>query len=73
MCLAIPMKIIKKEGDNAVAQYSGVERNVNLSLTPDAKINDYVIIHAGFAISILDQQEAKETLELIKKVETFEE
>ena len=67
------MKIIKKEGDNAVAQYSGVERNVNLSLTPDAKINDYVIIHAGFAISILDQQEAKETLELIKKVETFEE
>jgi hydrogenase expression/formation protein HypC len=60
MCLAIPMTIIKIEGDYAVAESKGVETSVNISLVPDIKLNDRVIIHAGFVIERLDPEEAEE-------------
>ena len=60
MCLAIPMTIIKIEGDYAVAESKGVETSVNISLVPDIKLNDRVIIHAGFVIEKLDPEEAEE-------------
>ncbi len=69
MCLAIPAKVVEiskgKEGERrkGKADFGGVSREVDLSLV-DAKVGDYVIVHAGFAIAILDEQEARETLEL---------
>ena len=61
MCLAIPGKIIKINGDKAVINYNGLEKSANISLV-DVQINDYVIVHAGFAIEKLPKEEAKETL-----------
>ncbi|MDY6934594.1 MAG: HypC/HybG/HupF family hydrogenase formation chaperone [Spirochaetota bacterium] len=60
MCLAIPMRIIKIDGEMAIAEAKGVETMVNTSLVPDLKLNDRVIIHAGFVIERLDAEEADE-------------
>jgi hydrogenase expression/formation protein HypC len=63
MCLAIPMKIISIQDKQADVEIDDVKRQVDVSLV-DAKVGDYVIVHAGFAISILDEDEAKKTLAL---------
>ena len=60
MCLAVPMTITKIEGTRAVAEARGVETMVDISLMPDVKINDKVIVHAGFIIERLDEKEAGE-------------
>ncbi len=60
MCLAIPMTITKIEGNKAVAESMGVEKTIDVSLTPEVKLDDKVIIHAGFVIEILDPETAKE-------------
>ncbi len=64
MCLAIPMKVIAIENDRATCVIGGVEREVRLSLLPEVGIGEYVIVHAGFAIQILNEKEAQETLQL---------
>lgn len=69
MCLAIPAKIISKNGDMAVVDVSGVQREASLMLCPDAKIGDYIIIHAGFAIHLLDKKDAEETLQMLSDME----
>lgn len=64
MCLAIPGKVLKKEGDTAKVDFGDkTTRDVNLSLV-DAEIGDYVLVHAGFAIQVLDAMEAEETLRI---------
>ena len=65
MCLAVPMKIVEGHGALAVAEMSGVRREVDLTLLPEAGVGDYVIVHAGFAISVLDEEEAQKTLALL--------
>ncbi len=69
MCLAVPMKIteIKDDGMAAVT-VMGADRDVALDLTPEARVGDYVLVHAGFAIEIVDQQYAEETLALINEM-----
>lgn len=66
MCLAIPMKIKKIEGEFAQVETGRLTRTVNIQMLPNAKIGDYVIVHAGFAIQKIDPERAKETLRLIK-------
>jgi hydrogenase expression/formation protein HypC len=68
MCLAVPAKIVAIKGNTAEVEMSGVMRTVGLDLTPEAKLNDYVLVHAGFAIQIVDQEEALKTLELFKEI-----
>ena len=68
MCLAIPMKVIKRDDDNAVVESSGIKKNINISLLKKVKIGDYVIVHAGFAIERLDEERAKETLSLLSQM-----
>ena len=68
MCLAIPSKIIKIENNMAVIDVEGVQREASLLLIDDAKVGDYVIVHAGYAINKLDEQYAKETLDLMREV-----
>ena len=67
MCLAIPMQI-QSIDDDGMAHVSamGAEREAALDLTPQAQVGDYVLVHAGFAIEVVDEQYAAETLELIK-------
>jgi hydrogenase expression/formation protein HypC len=65
MCLAIPGKIKKILGQKAIIDYNGLKKEANISLV-DVKVNDYVIVHAGFAIEKLTKKEAKETLTYFK-------
>jgi hydrogenase expression/formation protein HypC len=68
MCLAIPAKIISIQDKEAVIEIGGIRREASLWLTPEAKVGDYVLLHTGFAIAVLDEDEARETLELIEAV-----
>ncbi len=63
MCLAVPMKIVEIDGLDAVAELQGVRRRVRLDLVDDCKVGDYVLIHAGFVIEKLDEEQAKKSLE----------
>ena len=66
MCLAIPAKIESIEaGRNATVSVLGVTRQAALDLVPQAKLGDYVLVHAGYAIEVVDEEMARETLELI--------
>uniref|UniRef100_A0A7C4CET6 HypC/HybG/HupF family hydrogenase formation chaperone n=1 Tax=candidate division WOR-3 bacterium TaxID=2052148 RepID=A0A7C4CET6_UNCW3 len=65
MCLAIPTRLVAIDGDTAVGEVDGVERSVSIMMTPDVKVGDYVIVHAGFAIQKLDKTEAEENLKLL--------
>ena len=67
MCLAVPMKVKKIEGDLAVVESSGIRREVGLQLLDDIHVDDWVIIHTGFAISKLDKEQAAETLQLLRE------
>jgi len=67
MCLAIPAKIESIDGDRAVADIRGLKRRIALSLVPDARVGDYVLLHAGFAIQKIDQAEAEETYRLLEQ------
>jgi hydrogenase expression/formation protein HypC len=68
MCLAIPVKIVKIEGSGGLVEFSGVKKEVGLQLTPDVQIGDYVLLHAGFAIQRIDEEEARKTLELLEEI-----
>jgi hydrogenase expression/formation protein HypC len=65
MCLAIPALIRSIEGYQAEVEIGGVKRVVSLQLVPEAKIGDYALIHTGYAISVVDEEEAQETLRLL--------
>ena len=69
MCLAIPTLIKSIDGQLACVEIGGVERTISLALTPEARVGDYVIVHTGFAIGVLDEQEAQETLNLFAQME----
>jgi hydrogenase expression/formation protein HypC len=68
MCLAIPALIKKVEDKEAEAEIGGISRRISLWLTPEAKVGDYVLLHTGYAISIIDQNEAEETLRLFEQI-----
>jgi len=68
MCLAIPAKVVEINGDTAMVDFgAGTTREVNISLV-DAKVGEYVIVHAGYAIEVLDQKAAEETLALWNEI-----
>ncbi len=73
MCLAIPVRIEKIEGSEGLVEIGGVKRKIGLMLTPAAKVGEYVLIHAGYAISVLDQEEALETLKLLEQMAAYAE
>ncbi len=68
MCLAIPSKIVKIENNVATIDVDGVQRETSLMLLEDPKIGDYVIVHAGFAINKLNEEDAMESLKLLREV-----
>jgi len=68
MCLAIPARITAIFDQQAEVEVGGVVRTIGLWLTPEAKVGDYVYVHAGYAISIVDEQEAEESLRLLRQL-----
>ncbi|UCD92921.1 MAG: HypC/HybG/HupF family hydrogenase formation chaperone [Methanobacteriota archaeon] len=67
MCLAVPARVIRIDGDIAEVDFGGTVRQANVSLV-EAKIGEYVIVHAGYAIQTLDREEAEETLEMFQQI-----
>lgn len=68
MCLGVPGKVVEIQKNVAKVDVSGVLRDISLDLCPEVSIGEYVLIHTGFAIQKVDEEEAKETLELLKKI-----
>jgi len=68
MCLAIPALIKLIEDKEAEVEVGGITRRISLWLTPEARVGDYVLVHTGYAINILDQEEAAETLTLLRQI-----
>ena len=68
MCLAVPMRLVAIEGSEGHAEVQGVGRSVRLDLVPDVKVGDWLIVHAGYAIQILDEAEAAETMAMVAVV-----
>lgn len=69
MCLAFPGKIIEIIDQQATADFDGIEKSVNISLVPEVKKGDYVIVHAGFAIQTLTKEDAQEVLKEYENAE----
>jgi hydrogenase expression/formation protein HypC len=77
MCLAVPGKIMNITGDELLMRtgrvsFGGIIKEVSLAFVPEASIGDYIIVHAGFAISIIDEQEASEVFDYLVKVELLD-
>lgn len=73
MCLAIPGKIVSIEGENPLEKkgkvsFGGVLKEVSLVYTPDARIGNYVVVHVGFALNVIDEEEAQKTLTILNQV-----
>ena len=68
MCLAVPVRITSIEGDQADVDIGGVSRRVSIALTPEAEVGNYVLLHTGYAINVLNEQEAQETLSLLERM-----
>lgn len=73
MCLAVPAKIVKIDGVIAEVDMAGTTVRASLVMVPEAAIGDYVLLHTGFAIQVLDEHEALETLKLFKEMEMIPE
>lgn len=79
MCLAIPGKIIQigNQKDEIFlmgkVSFSGILKDVNLVMVPEAKVGDYVLVHVGSAISIVDEEEAKKTFEILSQLDELDE
>ena len=72
MCLAVPARIVEMENDKAVVDALGNRWNIRTTLTPEVRMGDIVLIHAGFAIAKVDEEDAKETWALIAQFDEFQ-
>lgn len=69
MCLAVPMKIEALEGNKGVASFAGGQYDIRLDMIREPRIGEYVMVHAGMALDKLDEQEAQETLALLREID----
>ena len=74
MCLAVPGRVLSTAGDDALTRtgridFGGVVKEVNLIYLPEAEVGDYVLVHVGFAIAVIDQQEAARVFELLQQID----
>jgi hydrogenase expression/formation protein HypC len=68
MCLAVPMRLLELHGQSGILEIGGVRKEVMLTLTPEAKIGDWLVVHAGYALEILDEKEAENTVILLRSL-----
>jgi len=72
MCLAIPAKVKSIDGVEAEVEVGGVSRKASIVLTPEAKVGDYVLLHTGYSINVIDEEEAQETLKIFQEIAEIE-
>ncbi len=71
MCLALPARVVEMRADDqALVDLGGVRKEVSLALVPQARVGDYVIVHVGFAIGMIDPEEARQTLALMNELQS---
>ena len=68
MCLAVPVRVVSIEGNEAEVEIGGVRRRVSIMLTPEANVGDYVLLHTGYAINVINEAEAQETLKILEEM-----
>ena len=68
MCLAVPMRIAEMDGQEATVELSGVRKRVRMDLVEGASVGDYALIHAGYAITVMPEEEALETLSYLREM-----
>jgi hydrogenase expression/formation protein HypC len=68
MCLAVPVKVVSIDGSEAEVDFGGVKRRVSIMLTPEVEVGQYVLLHTGYSISVIDEAEAQETLKLFEEM-----
>lgn len=77
MCLAVPGQILSIQGEDLErtgrVSFGGVVKEVNLSCVPEARVGDYVVVHVGFALSVVDEAEARQTFEYLRQIGAEEE
>ncbi len=73
MCLAVPVKVVSINGTEAEVDAGGVKRLVSIMMTPEVKVGQYVLLHTGYAISVIDEADAQETLKLLQDMLKFDE
>lgn len=67
MCLAIPMRLTERDEISGVVELDGIRREISLMLLPEAEVGQHVLVHAGYAIGTVDEEEAAQTLELLRE------
>jgi hydrogenase expression/formation protein HypC len=73
MCLALPAEVVERlDGDEAMVNLGGVRKAISLALVPEAQVGDYVIVHVGHAIGLLDPEEARRTLALFAELDAHQ-
>lgn len=72
MCLALPMRIVAVDGALATIAAEGLEQQASLALVPEAVVGDYVLVHAGYALSVIDEAEARETIDLLREMAAYD-
>ena len=72
MCLAVPMQVKSIQGNEAEVESEGTSYKASIILTPEVKVGDYVLLHTGYAISVVDTEEAEETLKMLKNMQLDE-
>lgn len=78
MCLAVPGKILDIEGDDPITRtgrvsFGGIVKQINFAFTPEAKVGDYVMVHVGFALSTVDEEEAMQVFDYLKQMDELAE
>ena len=72
MCLAVPARLVDIDGMNATVDLGGVRKAISIALVPEAQLGDYVIVHVGHAIGLIDPEEAARTLELFAQMQAID-
>ena len=69
MCIGIPVRLVERDEYSGIGELEGVQRRISLALVPEARIGDYILVHAGCGMQVIDEQAAAETLELLRTLE----
>ena len=68
MCIGVPLKLLERDEYSGIGEIEGVQRRISLALVPEAKVGEYVLIHAGSGMKVIDEQAAAETIALLQKI-----
>ena len=69
MCIGVPVRLVERDEYSGIGEIEGVQRRISLALVPEARIGDYILVHAGCGMQVIDEQAAAETLELLRTLE----